>query len=258
MTTGASMTDQQHHGDAPVQPAPAGQQVWPVWKLIAVALVLFVGSSLVAAIMVALAYGIYAGFAGLAFDQNSPYFLFPALIYSSALMFLASIWVAGQIGCGAWTDVLKIRGPWAAGPAIAAVVVGYAINVCVVLIAMSVTTSSVDHMLANAPAYSMVVMVLAFIAIVIGAPVAEEMFFRGWLFTGLQERLKNPLAANVITTSIWALGHIEVGWIAPVALLAPGLIFGWLRLKYNSIWPCILAHGGMNLIVFVTSFVKPG
>lgn len=252
------MTEQAHQDDAPVQPVSATQQVWPIWKLIAIALVVFVGSSFIAAMMVALAYGIYAGFAGLEFDQNSPYFLFPALIYNCALMFLASIWVAGQIGCGAWSDVLKIRGPWAVGPAIVAVVVGYAINFCVVLIAMSVTTANVDHMLANAPAYSMIVTVLAFIAIVIGAPLAEEMFFRGWFFTGLQERLKSPLAANLITTSIWALGHIGVGWIAPVALLAPGLIFGWLRLRYNSIWPCILAHGGMNLIVFVTSIVKPG
>ena len=83
--------------------------------------------------------------------------------------------------------------------------------------------------------------------VVIGAigPLAEEVFFRGFLLAALVQGL--GLAKGVLLGSaIFALSHPVLGVMLPV--FVSGLLLSWLYLKTQSIWPPFTAHAAQNLI----------
>lgn len=85
--------------------------------------------------------------------------------------------------------------------------------------------------------------VIFFVSITLIAPVAEELFFRGWMLRGF---LANYSAAKSIwlTAVIFALFHLNP-WQAVVALPL-GLLFGWLVLRTGSLAPGIIGHFTVN------------
>lgn len=96
---------------------------------------------------------------------------------------------------------------------------------------------------------------LAIVAVTVG-PMIEELMFRGVLLSALLRRLS-------ITTSITCcavlfacvhLDGLQFQWYAlpNLTLLAAALC--WLRLKSDSLWPAILAHGVYNLFALVALF----
>jgi membrane protease YdiL (CAAX protease family) len=77
--------------------------------------------------------------------------------------------------------------------------------------------------------------------IVFGAPIAEEICFRGLLFGGLRERLPRLPAALLAGTVFGAL-HAMTGLSAVPPLIALGFIFCLLYEKTGSVVPGILLH----------------
>ncbi len=75
--------------------------------------------------------------------------------------------------------------------------------------------------------------------VVIGAPIAEELLFRGYLWRIL-EGLAPPPAILAITTLAFAAVHMDPTHV--VGLLPTALLLGLLRWHSGSILPCILAH----------------
>jgi membrane protease YdiL (CAAX protease family) len=73
-------------------------------------------------------------------------------------------------------------------------------------------------------------------------PFAEELFFRG---LGVRAMLPvGGLAAVAITALAFGLGH---GILAALPVLIPfGLILAWARLRSDSVWPGMVAHGLYN------------
>ena len=92
---------------------------------------------------------------------------------------------------------------------------------------------------------------LAWIIAGLWAPLAEEVFFRGFLLTSLRTRL-NTWPALLISSGIFALFHISPGLYVPTFLL--GLAFGWVYLKTRSIWPAVFAHALHNSLAVVALF----
>ena len=82
--------------------------------------------------------------------------------------------------------------------------------------------------------------------LIVAAPIAEEMFFRGWLFSGLYHRTRSAKAAVWATAILWALLHVSQGWVKVAALLPTGLLLGAMRLKTGSLWPTLAGHMAMN------------
>jgi len=82
--------------------------------------------------------------------------------------------------------------------------------------------------------------------LVVAAPIAEEMFFRGWLFSGLYHRTRSARAAVWATAILWALLHVSQGWVKVAALLPAGLLLGAMRLKTGSLWPTLAGHMAAN------------
>ena len=95
----------------------------------------------------------------------------------------------------------------------------------------------------------------------VSAAFGEEMFFRGYLVTRLQEALPSSLLATIITILIPALifgyGHYDYqGFRGFVMTALIGLSFGisYILLKKN-LWPIILVHGVVDSLAFTAIYM---
>lgn len=86
------------------------------------------------------------------------------------------------------------------------------------------------------------------LAIVVGAPVFEELVFRGYLWEAL-ERAGPPAFAWLGTSLLFAAYHQDP--VHVVALLPTAFFIGWLRLASGSIWPAMAAHFVNNALSVV-------
>jgi len=90
-------------------------------------------------------------------------------------------------------------------------------------------------------------MILGFLALALFPGVCEELFFRGFVFTGLYAH-RGPTTALLGSALLFALAHFNP-WQLP-ALLLFGLFLGLLVYWTHSIYPAILAHFINNLLSF--------
>lgn len=104
------------------------------------------------------------------------------------------------------------------------------------------------HQPASSMGYWLVVGTVA-----IGAPMAEELVFRGFLQPVLQQRLGRLLGLST-TAALFGLGH-GVAYALPVGLL--GGFFGWLVQRHGSLLPAMLAHVLHNSVTAVTMVAWP-
>lgn len=110
-----------------------------------------------------------------------------------------------------------------------------------------------------------ILVALQLVNVVIGAfinlipALGEELGWRGWLLPKLMPLGAVP--AIVVSGVIWGLWHSPLvllgynyptapGWLGVLCMIAMcilvGAIFGWLRLRSESVWPAALAHGSFN------------
>lgn len=90
-------------------------------------------------------------------------------------------------------------------------------------------------------------------AAVIVAPLVEEIFFRGFLFTGLKKRF-TWTKAMFISSGLFALLHLHLLAVPPIFIL--GLVFAYLYQRSGSIWPAILIHGLVNGLAMIWVFTQ--
>jgi membrane protease YdiL (CAAX protease family) len=85
------------------------------------------------------------------------------------------------------------------------------------------------------------------------APVAEELFFRGFLYTALRQRL-GIAAAVTISSLVFAIGHIDA-----LGVVAASFIIGIaLALAYEytrSLWVAIAIHAFNNSLATVLVYL---
>jgi membrane protease YdiL (CAAX protease family) len=89
---------------------------------------------------------------------------------------------------------------------------------------------------------------LLFSAVVI-APFCEEVFFRGFVFTGLRRGMPLPWAI-FFSALIFATAHTDIGSFAVLFII--GLALAFLRWRTRSIWPGMLLHMLNNGIAALT------
>jgi CAAX protease family protein len=87
----------------------------------------------------------------------------------------------------------------------------------------------------------------AVISIIVLAPLAEEIFFRGFFFAGLRKRWSLWPAA-LLSGAIFGLVHAPTGPTAAIPLAGLGVGLAWLYNKTGSLYPSILAHFLNNAI----------
>ena len=80
--------------------------------------------------------------------------------------------------------------------------------------------------------------------LMVGAPIAEELAFRGLLFGALVKRGIRPTWIIIITALAFALFHFEPQRM--LVLFVAGLAFGFVRYRTGSTGAAMIAHGVNN------------
>lgn len=92
------------------------------------------------------------------------------------------------------------------------------------------------------------VLVTAVLWGVLGAPLVEELLFRGLILSGLRQRLSGRLSL-VLSALAFALLHFEYPPAVPMLFLL-GLLLGLLRQRSGSLLPPVLLHALNNGFAF--------
>jgi len=82
---------------------------------------------------------------------------------------------------------------------------------------------------------------------VVGAPVVEEIIFRGLLFGALFRVMGFPAAA-IMSSVVFAAVH-GYGLEGTVAVTVTGSLLCWVYWRTGRLWTAILAHGVHNALV---------
>ena len=96
--------------------------------------------------------------------------------------------------------------------------------------------------------------ILAFLTLVVLAPVAEEVIFRGYLFGKLKKFL--PIWVAVVATSL-LFGLVHGAWNLVFDTFALSVVMCLLRQSTGSLWAPILLHMSKNGIAFYFLFINP-
>ena len=95
---------------------------------------------------------------------------------------------------------------------------------------------------------------LAFLTLVVIAPIAEEILFRGYLLGKLRKHVPIWLAI-LVTSLLFALVHFA--WNVGVDVFALSIVLCLLRIGTGRLWPAILLHMMKNGLAFYILFINP-
>jgi membrane protease YdiL (CAAX protease family) len=100
---------------------------------------------------------------------------------------------------------------------------------------------------------------LVFISLVILPPIAEEILFRGFMYTGLRTKLNKIVAALIVSVFFASLHLIEgqggVLWVAGLDTFILSLVLIYLREKTDKLWASMGLHMVKNFIAFAALFL---
>jgi membrane protease YdiL (CAAX protease family) len=96
--------------------------------------------------------------------------------------------------------------------------------------------------------------ILAFITLVVIAPIAEETLFRGYLFGKLKKFV--PVWVAIVATSL-LFGAIHGQWDLAIDTFSLSVILCLLRQFTGNIWAPILLHMTKNGIAYYFLFINP-
>ena len=102
---------------------------------------------------------------------------------------------------------------------------------------------------------SPVILPLLAVMVLVAAPIAEETFFRGFLFSTLRVRwgvFWAALASGLLFGAI----HGSLGLLVPFTII--GMLLAYVYVLSGSLWTSILGHFAFNAIGFVTGVVSGG
>lgn len=89
------------------------------------------------------------------------------------------------------------------------------------------------------------------LALAVWTPVAEEVFFRGFILKGLFNRWSFAPAV-IVSAAVFSALHLAPALLLPV--FVTGLLLGFLYLRTSSIWPCVAVHACQNLIAVTSAW----
>jgi uncharacterized protein len=99
---------------------------------------------------------------------------------------------------------------------------------------------------------------LLVIAFCVAAPFTEELFARGFLYRGWSESFLGPVGAILLSSAVWTALHLQYDWYFFGEVFSIGLLLGYLRYRFHSIWLTIILHGLNNLAAVVQTILLAG
>lgn len=95
--------------------------------------------------------------------------------------------------------------------------------------------------------------ILAFVSLVVIAPIAEEIIFRGYLYGKLKKSV--PIWVAILATSL-LFGAIHGAWNLAIDTFVLSIVLCLLREITGNIWSSILLHMAKNGIAFYILFIN--
>jgi uncharacterized protein len=96
-------------------------------------------------------------------------------------------------------------------------------------------------------------LLVAFAAAVL-APIAEEIYFRGYVFRAYLAQ-KGPLQAYLFSSVLFALVHLNLQAFVPIFVV--GLFLAFLYQRTGSVLPGMIAHAFNNAVAFTVLYFAP-
>ncbi|MDZ7781875.1 MAG: CPBP family intramembrane glutamic endopeptidase [Halioglobus sp.] len=93
--------------------------------------------------------------------------------------------------------------------------------------------------------------VIFMIAVAVLAPVTEELVFRGFMVSGLQNSRLGSSGAVIFTALLWAIVHLQYGLFDITLIFLLGCLLGASRIMTGSVYPAIAAHVAVNFLSYV-------
>jgi membrane protease YdiL (CAAX protease family) len=231
----------------PPDPAAAASG-WPAWTAPVALIVAFLF-----AIVGALVVGIVGAIFGAQFDDPPAAVNIAATVVQDAAFIGAAVMFAARAGrvLPAQFGLVRTR----IGPALGWMIAAYVFYIALgQLWAQLVDTNAKDKLPDSLGAdESTAALVAVCVIVTVIAPLAEEVFFRGYFF-GAVRNWRGPWPAALITGAVF--GAIHVG-SADAVFLVPLAIFGVMlcvvRWQTDSLLPCIALHAINNALAFAVT-----
>jgi membrane protease YdiL (CAAX protease family) len=96
---------------------------------------------------------------------------------------------------------------------------------------------------------------LLWLAVIIAAPLFEELFFRGFLIEGLRRGRLGGAGAVIVTATCWASIHIQYGLYEIATIFVFGLVLGAARIRTGSLWVPVAMHVLTNLVATMEAYL---
>ena len=171
--------------------------------------------------------------------------------HAIGLIILCTVWLLGQRRGVISLELLGLRQPrvsWGFSLLLTGLALGLSIGFTA-LYAWLVQPFGVDLLVPpdvpKAILFDGVAVVLTFEALAAWTPLTEEIFFRGFILSGLLARWGVVKAATG-SALIFSLFHLYPGVLIPIFFT--GLLLAVLYRVTGSLWPPVLAHAGQNTI----------
>lgn len=87
--------------------------------------------------------------------------------------------------------------------------------------------------------------------IIVGAPLSEELLFRGFLQSALAKSRIGYLGASVVTTIAWGALHIQYSIYGLAEIFVVGFVLCWVLRRTGTLWATMLIHGLYNGAQFI-------
>lgn len=242
------MTDATHAPlHAPPVPAPGGDR--PRWGLgdAAVGWAVAQGCAVVALLALAAAFG----YSQDQLADNDVSLTFTALQFPPLWVGFVGvpIWAATTKGAGWATDFrVRLRGLDVPLGVIAGLFAQFIVVTLVSLPVLWLTNTDFEELgeparELGARATSPGTVVLLFLMVAVGAPIAEEIFFRGLLLRALEKRF-GTVVAVAGSSVVFGATHFQA--LQFPALAAAGVVFALLAVRTDRLGPAIVAHMAFN------------
>lgn len=98
-----------------------------------------------------------------------------------------------------------------------------------------------------------------YVSLVILPPIAEEIMFRGFLFSSLRQKFRFRYAV-ILTSLLFGVAHLQFGsgapllWVAALDTFILSCVLCYLRERTGSLWAGIGLHALKNGIAFIALF----
>lgn len=122
-----------------------------------------------------------------------------------------------------------------------------ALLVCSDLLTLLVGKSIVPEFMSSAYA-SIESKWILWVALIVAAPLFEELFFRGFVISGLSTSFVGTTGAILISSAAWAAVHLQYDLYGMATIFIFGLVLGTARVISGSVLLTVGLHSFINLV----------